>query len=669
MNKFKLVSNFSPTGDQPKAIEKLSQGIEKGFKYQTLQGVTGSGKTFTVANLIKKFNKPVLVIAPNKSLAAQLYREYKNFFPKNSVNFFVSYYDYYQPEAYMPVTDTYIEKEAMINEEIDRLRHEATSSLISRKDVIVVASVSCIYNLGLPANYLTSSLHLEIGKDITRGDLIRQLVKLQFTRTNVSLKRSTFRVRGDILEIMPATGEKYFRIVIENQKIAKIFIIEEVTAEIVEEPLDIIIFPSKHFISSEPEIEIAIKEIKNELSERLEYFKKNKLYLEAERLKRRTKYDMEMLKTLGFCHGIENYSRVLSGKIAGEPPETLLSYFPKNKKGEPNFLTIVDESHIAVPQLRGMYQGDKSRKQTLVKYGWRLPSALDNRPLRFEELVKNWGQVIFTTATPGDFEKENSSAIVEQVIRPTGLIDPPIQIRPVFGPSTSSGQVNQKNQVQDIIEEIEKVTKKNQRVIVNTLTKKMAEDLSEYLESRGIRNRYLHSDIKTIQRTDILKEFRLGEFEVLVGVNLLREGLDLPEVALVAIMDADREGFLRSKTSLIQTMGRASRNVTGYVILYADQITDSIKYAVEEVERRRKVQLKYNKKHGITPKTIHKKIEDMLQIEEGQESRDLSLESRIKNYGLSRAVHSGRSGGKSREKSRKSLKSIGRKIIKIKNRN
>ncbi len=659
--KFKLKSKYKPAGDQGQAIKKLINGINKGFQYQTLKGVTGSGKTFTIANIIQKTQKPTLIIAPNKSLAAQLYREYKNFFPKNSVHFFVSYYDYYQPEAYMPTTDTYIEKEAMINEEIDRLRHEATSALLTRRDVIIVASVSCIYNLGLPSNYLESSLHLEIEKAITRGDLIRQLVKLQFSRNNMTLKRSTFRVRADVIEIMPASGGRYFRIEIKDQKVYKILIIEELTGEIIEDPKEIVVFPAKHFISSEPEIEIAIKEIKAELKERLEFFKKKKLYLEAERLKRRTRYDMEMLKTLGFCHGIENYSRVLTGKIAGQAPETLLSYFPRKKvkfldgiRDEPDFLTVIDESHIGVPQIRGMYQGDKSRKETLVRYGWRLPSAIDNRPLQFKEFENRIGQTIFTTATPGDFEIQNSNQIVEQVIRPTGLIDPPIEIRPVFD------EENQKNQIQDVIEEIEKISGKNQRVIVNTLTKKTAEDLSEYLMTKNIKNKYLHSDIKTIERVDILKEFRLGKFDVLVGVNLLREGLDLSEVALVAILDADIEGFLRSKTSLIQTMGRASRNVTGYVILYADVITDSMKGAMDEVKKRRKMQIEYNKKHGITPKTIHKTIEDMLQIEEHGEKEIENLKIRVKGYGVENKPI--------KKKMRKSLKSIGKKIIKIKSK-
>ena len=604
MKKFKLVSKYKPAGDQAQAIKKLVFGIKSENKYQTLLGVTGSGKTFTMANVIAKTNMPALVIAPNKALAAQLYREYKNFFPYNSVNYFVSYYDFYQPEAYMPITDTYIEKEAMINEEIDRLRHQATSALSSRKDVIVVASVSCLYNLGVPESYLGSSLILEKGKSITRGDLIRELAKIQFERNNTILKRGTFRARGDNIEIMPAAGEKVFRILLKNQKIKSLFIIDHISGQILEEPKEIIIFPPKHFISTKPEIETAIKNIKQEFKERLEYFKKKNFYLEAERLKRRVKYDIEMLRSLGYCNGIENYSRHLIGKNIGEAPETLISYFIKNNNSK--FLTIVDESHISIPQFKGMYAGDKSRKETLVQYGWRLPSALDNRPLKFEELVQTWDKVIFTTATPGDWELQNSSQIAEQVIRPTGLIDPPIVIRPVFDLK------NKKSQVDDLLIEIRKTVIKKERTIVNVLTKKMAEDFNQFLAKKNIKSKYLHSEIKTLERTEILSDFRRGEFDVLVGVNLLREGLDLPEVSLVAIMDADREGFLRSETSLIQTMGRASRNVCGKVILYADEITGSIKKAVKEVNRRRKLQSKYNKKHKIKPKTIKKEIEKML---------------------------------------------------------
>jgi len=602
MPKFKLKFPYKPAGDQPKAISLLLKGFSKDYRFQTLLGVTGSGKTFTVANVLAKINKPVLVIAPNKSLAAQLYNEYKAFFPENSVNYFVSYYDYYQPEAYLPITDTYIEKEALINEEIDRLRHRATSALMTRRDVIVVASVSCIYNLGVPINYFGASLYLEIGKLITRGDLIRQLVRIQFKRTNLSLQRGYFRIRGDAFEIMPASGEVVYYLEIKEQKINNIVLIDPVGQNIKEELKELIIFPPKHFISNEPQRDKAVEEIKNELKERLVYFNKKGLLLEAERLERRTRYDMQMLKSIGYCHGIENYSRHLSGKMTGEPPDTLMSYFPY-KDGKPDFLTIIDESHIAIPQINGMYAGDRSRKETLIEYGWRLPSALDNRPLKFEEFLKRVSNVIFTSATPGDFEKKNSKQTVEQIVRPTGIVDPPIEIRPVFD------RLKNKSQIDDIIQESSSVIQKGGRVIINALTKKMSEDLTGFLSGRGFKVNYLHSDVKTLDRVTIIKEFREGKFDVLVGVNLLREGLDLPEVTLVAILDADREGFLRSEVSLIQTMGRTARNVKGKVILYADSVTVSMKKAIGEAERRRKAQIHYNKVHGIIPETIKKKIE------------------------------------------------------------
>lgn len=606
---FKLKSGFKPAGDQPEAIKKLLQGIERGFDYQTLLGVTGSGKTFTVANIIQELNRPVLVMAPNKSLAAQLYREYKNFFPENAVHYFVSYYDYYQPEAYMPNSDTYIEKEAMINDEIDRLRHGATSALLSRRDVIIVASVSCIYNLGVPVSYMEAALHLEKDKPLTRSDLISQLIKMQFERSLGDVKRGQFRVRGDVFEIRPMSENIIYRLDLNEQKVSDLSIIDNTTKNILEHLPEIVIFPPKHFISTKPQIEQAIESIKEELKDRLKYFKKNKLYLEAERLERRVKYDIEMLRSLGYCHGIENYSRHLTGKLAGESPDSLLEYFPRDKNGKPDFLLVIDESHIAVPQIGGMYAGDRSRKETLVKYGWRLPSALDNRPLRFSEFEKRISQTIFTTATPGKFELEKSKQIAEQVIRPTGLVDPEIEIRPVFDKKNNHSQIN------DIIEESERIIKKSERVIINTLTKKQAEDLDVYLKQKNIKSNYLHSDVKTLARTEILKDFRLGKFDILIGVNLLREGLDLPEVSLVAILDADREGFLRSQTSLIQTMGRAARNVRGKIILYADSITGSIKNAVKEVERRRKKQLAYNKKYNINPETIIKKVEDFLDLE------------------------------------------------------
>ena len=643
---FKLKSKFQPAGDQPKAIKELISGLKSGYDFQTLLGVTGSGKTFTVANIIANFNRPVLVMAPNKSLAAQLYREYKNFFPHNSVNYFVSYYDYYQPEAYMPTSDTYIEKEAMINQEIDRLRHQATTALSTRRDVIIVASVSCIYNLGLPVSYSESLLHLEIGQNIVRKDLISQLIKIQFARTKGDLKRGHFRVRGDVFEIMPASEDVIYRIELSEQKVSEIGVVDKITRHIIEGLKDIIIFPPKHFISTKPEIERAIGDIKIELKDRLKYFQDNNLYLENERLERRTKYDMEMLRSLGYCHGIENYSRHLTGKLSGEAPDSLLSYFPKDKNGQPDFLLIMDESHIGLPQVRGMYEGDRARKENLIKYGWRLPSALDNRPLKSNEFLERIGQTIFTSATPGPWEISHSKKVIEQVIRPTGLVDPPIEIRSVYDKKKNQSQVD------DLIEELKLVVNpplikgravrglsqiitttpnpfpptdqagskrrgtQTGRAIVNTLTKKMAEDLDAYLQKNGFKAAYMHSDVKTFRRTEILREFREGQFDILVGVNLLREGLDLPEVTLVAIMDADREGFLRSEESLIQTMGRAARNVDGKVILYADKKTGSMKRAIEVVERRRKLQLAYNKKHKITPQTIKKDIESMLDVVE-----------------------------------------------------
>ncbi|MBN2854052.1 excinuclease ABC subunit UvrB [Patescibacteria group bacterium] len=607
---FNLKSDFQPAGDQPTAIKTLEKALASGARYQTLLGVTGSGKTFTVANIIASQDKPVLVLAPNKALAAQLYREYKNYFPENAVHYFVSYYDYYQPEAYLPITDTYIDKEAMINKEIDRLRHAATSALMTRRDVIIVASVSCIYNLGLPDSYLSSSLVLEKEKPITRNDLIKQLIKIQFERTSANVERGQFRVRGDIFEIRPMSENIFYRLDLSGQKVSDLSVVDNTTKNILEDLNEIIIFPPKHFVSNQPEIEKAIKNIKIELKDRLAYFKKARLLLEAERLSRRTKYDLEMLHSLGYCHGIENYSRHLTGKLAGEAPDSLLAYFPKKENGEPDFLTIIDESHIAVPQVRGMYNGDQARKKTLIKYGWRLPSALDNRPLKFSEFEKRIAQVIFTTATPGEFELKNSKQIAEQVIRPTGLIDPEIEVRPVFEREKNRSQIN------DVMEEVKKIAELGERAIINTLTKKQAEDLNAYLNTEDFRSNYLHSDIKTLARTEILKSFREGDFDVLIGVNLLREGLDLPEVTLVAILDADREGFLRSETSLMQTMGRAARNVKGKIILYADKITDSMNRAMKEVERRRKKQLAYNKKHNISPKTTYKKIEDMLEISE-----------------------------------------------------
>jgi excinuclease ABC subunit B len=606
---FKLKALYKPAGDQPKAIKQLVNGLKKNYRFQTLLGVTGSGKTFTMANVIANFDKPVLVIAPNKTLAAQLYREYKTFFPENEVCYFVSYYDYYQPEAYIPLTDTYIAKEAVINEEIDRLRHKATSALLKRKDVIIVASVSCIYNLGLPSNYFSSAIHLELNQPLTRNDLIKQLIKIHFERTNSDLKRGAFRVRGDVFELIPASGEVIQHIELKEQKISKLAIIDPITRHIKEELTELIIFPIKHFISTLPQREQAIQNIKEELEERLKFFRKNGKFLEAERLERRTKNDLMMIKNLGYCHGIENYSRHLLNKLPGEPPETLLSYFPY-KNGKPDFITIIDESHIAVPQIRGMYEGDRSRKETLVEYGFRLPSALDNRPLKFKEFLERTGPIIFTSATPGPYEYKVSEQVVEQIIRPTYLVDPEIEIRPVFDKKKN------KSQIDDITEEIKKVIKNKGRVLINTLTKRTAEELTDYLNERGIKANFMHADTKTIERAEILTNFRKGIFDVLVGVNLLREGLDLPEVEIVAILDADREGFLRSEVSLIQLMGRAARNVKGKIILYADELTKSIKNAVNEATRRRKIQLEYNKKHHITPQSIQKEIVALIDKEE-----------------------------------------------------
>lgn len=626
-HKFKIESDYTPAGDQPKAIEGLLKGLEKGERYQTLLGVTGSGKTFTMANIIEKVQKPTLVIAPNKTLAAQLYQEYKSFFPHNKVCYFVSYYDYYQPEAYLPTTDTYIDKESMINEEIDRFRHVATSSLLTRPDTIVVASVSCIYNLGVPENYFDSILHLVIDQPITRGDLIKHLIKIGFTRNQTALKRGNFRIRGDVFEIIAAAEEVVYRVDITGQKVSQLALVDAVSRKIREELPDLIIFPPKHFVTTIPERDRAIKDIKAELKERLKFFEKNNLPLEAERLERRTKYDIEMIATLGFCHGIENYSRHLSGKAPGSPPDSLLSYFPKDKNGKPDFLTIIDESHVSVPQVAGMFAGDQSRKKVLVEFGWRLPSALDNRPLNFKEFEERIGQTIFTSATPGNFEKENSTNVVEQIVRPTGLVDPPIEIRPVFNVKTNRSQID------DVMEEAIKMAKKGDRTLILTLTKKMAEELNQFLREKGFKVNYMHADTKTFDRTRILEAFRRGPnsagfagskgvegkkdiepvegFDILIGINLLREGLDLPEVSLVAILDADREGFLRGETALIQTMGRAARNVDGRVILYADKETEAMRKAISECERRRKIQIAYNKKHGITPKTISKEVREM----------------------------------------------------------
>ncbi len=602
---FKIKNDFLPAGDQPKAIKMLSDGIKKGMRHQTLLGVTGSGKTFTIANVIQEVQKPTLVIAHNKTLAAQLAQEYKEFFPNNAVHYFVSYYDYYQPEAYMPVSDTYIEKEAMINEEIERLRHASTQALLTRQDVIVVASVSCIYGLGSPIEYEKVNLKIKKGEKISRADFIRKLIDIHFERTSADLTPGMFRAIGNMIEIMPVSEKVIYRIEIVENSIKEIFQIDSITREIVKEVEVFFLFPAKHFISTPEQSEMAFKTIKAELTKRLKELEKQGKNLEAERLKRRTTYDLALIKEMGYCNGIENYSRHFSGKKEGEAPDTLLSYFPHDKNGKPNFLTIIDESHVSVPQLGAMYAGDASRKQSLVDYGFRLPSAKDNRPLKFNEFEERIGQVIYTSATPSKYETEHSEQIVEQVIRPTGLIDPVVDVKPIIEKGKYPGQIK------DFIDETQKAIKKGGRVIATTLTKKMAEDLSEYLKEKGIRAEYLHSDIKTIQRIEILTSLRKGEFDVLVGVNLLREGLDLPEVTLIGILDADKEGFLRSETSLIQIIGRAARNSEGRVILYADNMTGSMEYAIKETERRRNLQLEYNKKHGITPKTIIKKIQDI----------------------------------------------------------
>lgn len=603
---FKLKKDFLPAGDQPKAIEKLSEGVKKGLRHQTLLGVTGSGKTFTIANVIEKVQKPTLVIAHNKTLAAQLAQEYKEFFPENAVHYFVSYYDYYQPEAYMPVSDTYIEKEAMINEEIDRLRHASTQSLLTRDDVIIVASVSCIYGLGSPVEYEKVNLRVSKGDKISRADFVRKLVDIHFERTNADLSSGQFRALGNTVEVMPISEKFIYRIDIEENKIKNAQKIDAVTRQILEDDIEsFFIFPAKHFISTKEQNEKAFKSIKAELIKRLKELEKEGKLLEAERLKRRTNYDLALIREMGYCNGIENYSRHFSGKKAGEAPDTLLSYFPHKKDGSPDFLTVIDESHVTVPQIGAMHAGDASRKQSLVDYGFRLPSAKDNRPLTFEEFEKRVGETVYTSATPGPYEKEKSLEVVEQVIRPTGLVDPIIEVKPV----TEKGKY--KGQITDFIQEAEKQIKKGGRVIATTLTKKMAEDLSEYLKEKKIKAEYLHSDIKTIERIEILTNLRKGKFNVLVGVNLLREGLDLPEVTLIGILDADKEGFLRSDTSLIQIIGRAARNVDGKVILYADNMTGSMQRAMDETERRRKIQLEYNKKHNITPKTIIKKIQDI----------------------------------------------------------
>jgi excinuclease ABC subunit B len=603
---FQINNAFLPAGDQPKAIKTLVEGINKSFDKQTLLGVTGSGKTFTMANVIAEVGKPTLVIAHNKTLAAQLAQEYKEFFPNNAVHYFVSYYDYYQPEAYIPNTDTYIEKEAMINEEIERLRHASTQALLTRKDVIIVASVSCIYGLGSPEEYEKVNLKISVGMELSRSELIRRLIDIHFVRTNADLKSGQFRALGNNLEVMPVNEKTIYRIEFDGGNIGAIVELDPVSRAVRNsESSHVYIFPAKHFISSSEQSEKAVKTIQAELGDRLKVLEKEGKMLEAERLKRRVKYDLSMIKEIGYTNGIENYSRHFSGKMPGEAPDTLLSYFSHKADGSPDFLTVIDESHVAIPQLRGMFAGDASRKETLVEHGFRLPSAKDNRPLKFEEFLARVGQIVFTSATPGDYEYENSKQIAEQVIRPTGLVDPIVDIKPIKENGKYLGQIF------DFIDEAEKAIKKGDRVLATTLTKKMAEDLSEFLKEKGMKAEYLHSDIKTIDRITVLTDFRRGKYDCLVGVNLLREGLDLPEVSLIGILDADKEGFLRSETSLIQTIGRAARNSAGRVILYADNITGSIDRAIKETDRRRKIQVEYNEKNGITPTTIKKNIHDI----------------------------------------------------------
>ncbi len=605
MSVFNLKSDWSPAGDQPKAIQELLAGLKKGFDRQTLLGVTGSGKTFTAANVIAQVGKPTLVIAHNKTLAAQLAQEYKEFFPNNAVHYFVSYYDYYQPEAYMPTTDTYIEKDAQINDEIDRLRHASTQALLTRRDVIIVASVSCIYGLGSPKEYEAENLKLRVGQKIDRKELMKKLIAIHFDRTNADLTPGTFRSIGSMIEIMPVSEKIVFSITMDMHGIFSINKVDPVSQRIMNAETDIFIFPTKHFITNKEEKDRAVKKIKAELAVRLKKLNNEGKLLEVERLSRRTTYDLAMIREVGYCNGIENYSRHMSGRVQGSPPDTLLSYFPKTKDGKPDFLTIIDESHVTIPQIGGMYAGDQSRKKTLVEFGFRLPSALDNRPLTFAEFNERIGQVIYTSATPSKHEHETSKQVVEQIIRPTGLIDPEISVRPIQEKGKYKGQI------QDFITETKKAIKLGGRVIATTLTKKMAEDLSEYLKKEGIKAEYLHSDIKTIERIQILTEFRRGTFDCIVGVNLLREGLDLPEVTLIGILDADKEGFLRSETALIQIIGRAARNVLGRVILYADNMTGSMERAISETNRRRTIQVAHNKKHGITPKTIIKQIKDI----------------------------------------------------------
>ena len=615
---FKLHSEYKPTGDQPEAIEYLSNGIKEGKKFQTLLGVTGSGKTFTMANIIEKVQKPTLVLAHNKTLAGQLYSEFKEFFPENNVEYFVSYYDYYQPEAYIASSDTYIEKDSSVNDEIDKLRHSATASLFETKDVIIVASVSCIYGLGDPIDYENMIISLRPGMQKTRDEILRKLIKMQYTRNEMDFKRGTFRAKGDIIEIYPSDkGESAIRVEMWGDEIEKISEINPLTGKSIGTRQHVMIFPNSHYVTTSGKMERAIRTIEQEMEEQVKYFKSQNKLIEAQRIEERTNFDIEMMKETGFCQGIENYSRHISGREPGSPPFTLFDYFPDD------FLLLIDESHATIPQVRAMYNGDRARKESLVKYGFRLPSAFDNRPLKFNEFEERINQCVFVSATPADYEKEHSKEnVVEQIIRPTGLLDPEIEVKPI------------ENQIDDLIEQIRIRTEKNERVLVTTLTKKMAEDLTLYLAGIDIKVRYMHSDIKALERMEIIRDLRLGEFDVLVGINLLREGLDLPEVSLVAILDADKEGFLRSERSLIQTIGRAPRNTEGKVIMYADELTESMEKAISETNRRRKIQREYNQMHGITPQTINKSIREAIsatKVEEIQEEYNISKDESIED--------------------------------------
>ena len=609
MDHFELVSEYAPTGDQPQAIDQLVKGFQEGNQCQTLLGVTGSGKTFTMANVIQQLNKPTLIIAHNKTLAAQLYGEFKEFFPNNAVEYFVSYYDYYQPEAYVPSSDTYIAKDSAINDEIDKLRHSATAALSERRDVIIVASVSCIYGLGSPIDYQEMVISLRPGMIKDRDEVIAKLIEIQYDRNDMDFKRGTFRVRGDVLEIFPAISEDYaIRVEFFGDEIERITEIDLLTGEIKSELNHAAIFPASHYVVSKESIDRATRAIEEELEEQVRYFKSEDKLLEAQRIAERTNFDIEMMRETGFCSGIENYSRHLTGLKPGEAPHTLIDYFPDD------FIIMIDESHKTIPQIGGMYAGDRSRKKTLVDYGFRLPSALDNRPLNFEEFESKVNQMLFVSATPGEYEEKNELLRAEQVIRPTGLLDPEVEVRPVEG------------QIDDLVGEVNKEIAKKNKVLITTLTKRMAEDLTDYMRELGIRVKYLHSDIDTLERTEIIRDMRMDVFDVLVGINLLREGLDIPEITLVAILDADKEGFLRSETSLIQTIGRAARNAEGHVIMYADTMTDSMKAAIEETKRRRQVQMEYNEKHGITPQTIHKSVRDLISISKKVSSDEMKLE-------------------------------------------